>query len=86
MQPLELFPAAGYRPHFSLPGSHYLMGIVFLVFFGDCLLDSPVIAEVETLYDGVDYSALMAGQLVEVREGPGIVGHGVIMDKLDETA
>lgn len=42
------FPAAGYRPHFSLPHSDCLMGIVFTDFSGNTL-DAPVLAEVEAV-------------------------------------
>lgn len=72
------FPTSGYRPHFALPHSDYLMGVVFTG-FAEALLDTPVLAEAQALYGGVDYSSLTEGQAVEIREGPHVVGHGVIL-------
>jgi len=70
---------AGYRPHFVVKGTEEYLGIQFTE-----LEQTPVgehmLAEIRFLFHGfVDYSKLVTGVEFEIREGPNIVGEGMVL-------
>lgn len=77
----KTFPKAGYRPHFVISSSDYYMGIVFTE-FEDHIFDKPLLAEIITLYENIDYSSLKEGIYVEVREGANTVGKAKILKEI----
>lgn len=71
--------AVGYRPHFVIPESEYLMGVEFVNILNKFAFDVSLNAEVNLLYNGVDYSSLSVGTNFDIREGTHIVGCGRVI-------
>ena len=67
-----------YCPHFVVKGTTEYLGIRFAN-LDDVPFGKETLSDVELLYDGVDYSALVKGAAFEIREGAHTVGEGVVI-------
>ena len=67
-----------YRPHFVVKGTTEYLGIQFTKL--DIVpFEEETLGDVDLLYDGVDYSALVKGVTFEIREGSHVVGEGIVV-------
>ena len=67
----------GYRPHLRVPPDNAMLGVEFVDGpEGPAPVSVPVFTTVRFLYEGVDYSALKVGALIEVVEGSRVVARG----------
>lgn len=73
--PLE--SGIGYSPHLATKADE-MLGVRFLKVSQKPEPGTPLLVEFETLYDGVDYSPLVPGVSFEIKEGPKVVGRGVV--------
>lgn len=78
--------SCGYCPHLVVQSptirehnksDHYLG--IRLVSEKEIIPGTPIDLEVELMYPGVDYSALIPGATFTIREGPKIVGFGSVI-------
>lgn len=70
--------AGGYMPHLVVEGGHEYLG-VRLTGAGEVAVSGSAVVQVDLLYDGVDYLPLQPGVRFSVREGPRVVGSGVVL-------
>ena len=91
--PHDLLSSRVYRPHLVVGNAnqkHALvnekneitesyLGIVFVAQKGPLTPEQEAIAEIETIYPGVDYSSLKKGATFTIREGGSIVGNGEVL-------
>jgi len=70
----------GYAPHFVIDETEDYLGVRFHNTPIGASLDFEYVQEVELMYPTVDYSRLVVGAKFQVREGPHVVGHGVVIE------
>ena len=68
----------GYMPHLVVVGSDEFLGVRFLI-GPEPVVGEVAVYELELLYSGVDYSPLVPGAAVTVREGKSVVARGRIL-------
>lgn len=74
----RFLPAMGYMAHLVVKdGSEYL-GVKFVD--GEPVFGKPGIFRLFLMYEGVDYSPLIPGVEITVREGAKIVAHGRVLE------
>ena len=72
----------GYMPHVVVEGSNEYLGVRFLSGPKPVLFGEAARFEMLLMYPGVDYSALVPGAMVTVREGKRIVARGRILSRI----
>lgn len=96
MLPSELLTSRNYRPHLVVGNSNQktalvnekyenmedCLGVVFVSQDGPLIEEKDILAEIETLYPGVDYSKLVKGATFTIREGGSVVGNGEVLQTL----
>ncbi len=75
----KYIPVTGYRPHFIVNGTTQYLGIRFTD-LPKTELGLETMAEVELVYDRVDYSSLQVNTTFKIKEGPITVGEGVVIE------
>ena len=68
-----------YYPHFVIKGTEEYLGINFID-GEDVIFDKQIGANVLSVYEAVDYSALQAGTEFFIMEGGNIVGEGIVKE------
>ncbi len=68
-----------YCPHFVIRGSNQLLGVNFID-GEDVIFDKEIGANVLSLYETVDYSALQGGTEFLIMEDGNIVGEGIVKE------
>ena len=70
----------GYMPHLVVEGSTEYLGVRF-VDGPQPVFGVPTVFELVLMYPGVDYSPLVSGAVVTVREGGSIVARGRVLGR-----
>ena len=60
-------------------GTEDYLGVVFVAQDGPLQYEKELLAEVETVYSGINYSSLKTGATFTIREGGSIVGNGKVL-------
>lgn len=81
MPPWSVAGNGGYMPHLVAEGDSEYLGVRFVggqqPVFGE-----PAVFELVLMYPGVDYSSLVTGVAVTVREGGRIVARGRVLERV----
>lgn len=92
----QLLSSGVYRPHLVVgdpsqkamlvdekgEGIENYLGVLFVAQEGPLVEEEETLAEIETLYPGVDYSKLVMGATFTIREGGSVVGNGEVLGTL----
>ena len=78
---VQLPIGSGFSPHFIVQGSNQLLAINFIDFPDNAEFEKPCMVKVELrYYPKIDYSSLIDGARFEVKEGPKIIGTGLVLN------
>jgi hypothetical protein len=80
MPPWVTAEHVGYMPHLVVDGNSEYLGVRF-VGGPTPACSEPAIFELELMYAGVDYSPLVPGAAVTVREGGRVVARGRVLKR-----
>jgi hypothetical protein len=91
--PQDLLSSQIYRPHLVVGDPNQrrtlvnekneitepYLGVTFVAQEGRLIAEQEIVAKIETIYSGVDYSSLKKGATFTIREGGAIVGNGEVL-------
>jgi len=96
MLPAQLLSSRNYMPHLVVGNPNQktvlvnekneimedYLGVVFVAQDAPLIEEKDIVAEIETLYPGVDYSKLVRGATFTIREGGSVVDNGEVLQTL----